>query len=476
MTKQDDKNRNGNSRTLDTFPPAPNQTPDTRARRKAHRSTLPPPAQPAVDGLWEAQGLEPGVVVGGVFRVLYVLGAGSMGTVYLAEDLSLKRKVALKLLAWQYQREPDLVEKFQREAVAMAKVRHQNVVQIYSFGTYEDQPYFVMEYIDGESLADVIERRLAASELTHIDEAIGIMTQVCRGVQAIHDQGIIHRDLKPANILLSKNYRVAVADFGLVRPAAPVRARTLEIDGTPMYLAPERIRSQQIEAKHAHLCDIYSLGAILFELLTGLPPFDMDNVADVLDAHLNQQTPSAVQRRSDLPTIVDNIVARAMAKVPADRYPSCKEIMDDILAIRPRSWSGQFSHLGHPLRVVVVDGDPMLAAKTARSVSLAYQDSTVMTAMDGKMALQLIDETDADVVIADEDTPGLDALELCTILADRPDEKRVTLIVMMNKPNPLHYKLFKDVGAADVIERSTAPTRILEVLRSVLEQDGLGEK
>ncbi|MCD6498707.1 MAG: protein kinase [Deltaproteobacteria bacterium] len=439
-------------------------------RTKRHRSTLPPTQEPVSKESSQDQGLKPGLVVGDVFRILYVLGAGSMGTVYLAEDLSLKRKVALKLLAWQYQSEPDLVERFQREAVAMAKIRHQNVVQIYSFGTYETQPYFVMEYVDGESLADLIDRRKAASEWTHIDEAIGIMTQVCRGVQAIHDEGIIHRDLKPANILLSQEYRVAVADFGLVRPAAPVRARTLEIDGTPMYLAPERVRSANVPTEHAHLCDIYSLGAILFELLIGVPPFDKDNVADVLDAHLNQPPPSAAEHRSDLPKAVDKVIARAMAKEPANRYPTCNEIIDDLLTIHPRSWSAQFSHIDHPLRVVVVDGDAILAAKTARSVSLAYQDSTVMTAMDGKMALQLIDETDADVVIADEDTPGLDALELCTILADRPDDKRVALIVMMNKPNPLHLRLFKDVGAADVIEKSTAPARILEVLRGVLEQ------
>ena len=460
-----DKSRN---KTLDTFPPPP------KAVRQTPRDTEPPfDVDPnAVDSE-----LEPGVLLEGKYRITYVLGKGTMGTVYLARDETLNREVAIKVLSSRLQREKKVLERFRKEAVAMARVHHPNVVQVFTLGSHRGLPFFVMEYIKGESLADLIERTAAKGGLLHVDEVLGIMDQVCRGVEAIHAEGIAHRDLKPANILLDKNYRVAVTDFGLVRPLEK-KAGTEQpiLDGTPMYLAPERIEDAGLGDVPEHLSDIYALGAIFYELLTTLPPYEFDDVLSVLDAHLSQPPPSALAVRPDLPPVVDRIIAKAMAKDPRERYGSCREMLGDLWAVRPRGWSGAVS--GPPETggtIVLTDTDSETLAAMVRSVRFAYPDATVLTAMDGATALRLIKDMKPDLVILDEETPELNALEVCTRLLDVPaGHARPIVIVTAKRLDPLRRKLFKEVGAADVISKSSVATELLDVVAEALER-ALGE-
>ena len=326
------------------------------------------------------------------YLVRYVLGHGSMGVVYLADDTMLKRKVAVKVLSQHYQRDADLVAKFQREAVAMAAVHHPNVVQIFTFGVLEGNSYFVMEYVEGETLANVIDRRREAGETTHLDEAVGIIGQVCKGLQAIHQAGIVHRDVKPANIMLSEDYRVAITDFGLVRPVESVKGKTLDMDGTPMYLAPERIKKTDIPEENAHLCDIYSLGAVFYELITGVAPFESESIVEVLDAHLRKDPPKPSDERPDLPSGIDRVVAKAMAKNPAARYQSCDEMHRALMGARSVSVAGIEAVEDQPRTFLVVEPDDGYRDTVCRALSLAYPDSTVLNAPDGQAGLAQIRE------------------------------------------------------------------------------------
>ncbi len=458
MSKKDSKKT---AHTIETFPPPPRQD------DSASKTLPPPPRSSPVRG----SAIQTGTVVDGVYQVLGMLGKGSMGTVYLAQDRTLNRKVAIKVLSGKYSKDRDLVAKFQQEAIAMAKVRHENVVQIYAYGVYESSPYFVMEYLEGETLGDMIDERADRGELPHIDEAVGLIAQVCKGVAAIHKGGIVHRDLKPANILLGRDYRVAVADFGLVRPVVRASDDSVELDGTPMYLAPERIRSIKLAPDQAHLCDIYSLGAIFYELLTGLPPYEYDTVLEVLDAHIAEPPPSVCTSRSDLPPGTNEVVAKAMAKDPADRFQSATEMLEALWSLRSKAsrTSGPHPMPSNKQAFVVADADPTVLGALTRSLNYAYPDASILTTLDGKTALHLIEEARPALAILDEDTPGLNALELCARLSDHERASKTVVVVTTKKLDHLRRKLFREMGAADLVEKAADPAALLEVISAALE-------
>ncbi len=459
MSRDDDRTKTAG--TIETFPPPPR-------RDVSSSKTLPPPVK---DSAVKTSAIKTGTVIDDVYQILGMLGKGSMGTVYLAEDRTLNRRVAIKVLSSRYSRDKELVVRFRQEAIAMAKVRHENVVSIYAYGTYEHNPYFVMEHLEGETLGDMIDQRIERGELPHIDEAVGLMVQVCKGVEAIHKGGIVHRDLKPANILLGRDYRVAVADFGLVRPVVRSGDDSVDLDGTPMYLAPERIRSIKVDSSQTHLCDIYSLGAIFYELLTGLPPYEYDTVLQVLDAHIMEPPPSACAVRTDLPPVVDEVIARAMAKDPAQRFQTAAEMLEALWTLRTKAsqTSGPHPQPGDKRTFVVADADPVILAALTRSLTYAYPEASVLTTLDGKTALHLIEESAPALAILDEDTPGLNALEVCSRLDDRPGYSKTVVVVTTKKADALRRKLFREMGAADLVEKAADPAALLEVISRALE-------
>lgn len=421
-----------------------------------------------------------GAVLEDNFRILHQLGSGSMGVVYLAEDLALQRSVALKVLACQYEREPDLVEKFRREAIAMAAIRHQNVVQIHSYGTQDGHSFFVMEYIEGRSLADLIEERANQKVHTPLDEAVGILTQACRGVGAIHRKNIVHRDLKPANILLGEDYRVAVTDFGLVRPVERIRGQTLDLDGTPMYLAPERIEGKKLDRSQAHLCDIYSLGAIFHEVLTGCPPYESDSVVGVLDSHLADDPPTPSMIRPELPGAIDYVVHRAMAKDPRDRFASCREmeraLRDGRTAVAGPDKRAPAVGAHTKMTFVVIDGDAGFLERLHEALERLSPQSAVYPAQSGEQGLLLAHEAKADVVVCAQDAPHKNALEICSSLIDERGDRGPQVLVLGRKVDRLQKGLFQELGARDMLRRGDEPDdlarRILALVAKTEEKSG----
>ncbi len=263
-----------------------------------------------------------GTVVGGSFRVTGKIAEGGMGTVYRAVDEKLDRPVALKVIKPTLARSPEFAERFAREAKALASVLHPALATIFAFGEDEGLVYMALELVEGEPLHEVI---FAAGCVLPVRRAVSIAAQTLDGLAAIHDRGIFHRDLKPPNIMVvtrSGRDHVKLVDFGLVKLQRFEGLTDPNIlIGTPTYMSPEQARGDKIDARS----DLYAVGIVIYEMLTGVPPFEAPRVHELLEkqARATPQPPSF--RRQGIPVELEALVLRALAKDPADRPQSADE-------------------------------------------------------------------------------------------------------------------------------------------------------
>ena len=266
------------------------------------------------------------------YRIESLLGLGGMSVVYLAEDLRLGRRVALKLLAADLAEDESFRDRFLEESRLAASIDHPNIVPIYEAGVTEDLLFIAMRYVEGGDLSERV-------QLGPLDpgEAIGILAQVASALDAAHARGLVHRDVKPSNLLLDRGTRpdgsdhVYLADFGLVKR---VSGKTGSGDdghllGTIDYVAPEQIAGEEIDGR----ADVYSLGCVLYECLVGQPPFRRDSEIAVVFAHLEGEPLAPSAQRPELPAALDAVIARALAKEPEQRYSSCRELAQAALAV-----------------------------------------------------------------------------------------------------------------------------------------------
>jgi serine/threonine-protein kinase len=269
----------------------------------------------------------------GNYRVVEKIAAGRMGDVYLAEHPVIGRKVALKVIHPQHARNPDVVARFVNEAAAISRIGHAHIVEVTDCGrTLANDFYIVMEYVEGRSLADLI----VAEAPFPAARALELAAQIADALAAAHGQGVIHRDLKPENVFLVKKRGkefdlVKVLDFGLAKlrqDDGSARAAGV-VAGTPYYMAPEQCEgAREIDGR----ADVYALGVVLFEMLTGKLPFGGDSDREVLMKHRTFQAPPPRSLAPDVPAALDAIVRRAMAKLPADRFPTMTAFREALLA------------------------------------------------------------------------------------------------------------------------------------------------
>jgi serine/threonine-protein kinase len=282
-------------------------------------------SDPAGGGLFEdTQGISPGTTFGD-YELECELGRGGMGVVFKARQKSLDRPVALKMILASHLASEDQVRRFLAEARAAAQMRHPNIVSIYDAGQIGAQHFFAMQYVDGPSLA----ARLAQQPL-EIDEAVRLVAHVARAVDHLHDMGIVHRDLKPSNILLDQSGAPQVTDFGLAKAffSDEQLTQTGVIAGTPSYMAPEQAaaRSEQIGPRS----DVYALGVVLYELLTGRPPFKEDNPLDTLVQVLEREPPLPRRLNRKIPRELELICLKCLEKSPENRYASALMLARDL--------------------------------------------------------------------------------------------------------------------------------------------------
>ncbi|MFC4651309.1 Stk1 family PASTA domain-containing Ser/Thr kinase [Lactococcus nasutitermitis] len=258
------------------------------------------------------------------YRIIKEIGRGGMANVYQGEDTFLgNRQVAIKVLRSNFENDNIAIARFQREAFAMAELSHPNIVGISDVGEFETQQYIVMEYIEGMTLKQYINENAPLSN----DEAIEITMEILSAMEMAHSHGIIHRDLKPQNVLVALNGTVKVTDFGIAKALSETSlTQTNTMFGSVHYLSPEQARGANATVQS----DIYAIGIILFELLTGQIPFDGDSAVAIALKHFQENIPSIINLNSSVPQALENVVIKATAKDTKNRYPDVTEMMNDL--------------------------------------------------------------------------------------------------------------------------------------------------
>ena len=263
-----------------------------------------------------------GTLFDGRYQVVRKLGAGGMANVYLAEDQELGRRVAIKILNDRHANDEQFVERFRREAKNAAALSHPNIVSIYDRGEAEGTYYIAMEFLEGRSLKELIVQRGPAPVTVSVEYA----RQILSALRFAHRHGIVHRDIKPHNVLVDSEGRVKVTDFGIARAGVSEMTEAGSIVGTAQYLSPEQARGTDVDQRS----DLYSLGIVLYELLTGTLPFTGDTPVEIAMKHLSTVPEAPSARRPEVPRDLDLIVTRALAKDPRDRYQSAEEMEADL--------------------------------------------------------------------------------------------------------------------------------------------------
>jgi serine/threonine-protein kinase len=266
----------------------------------------------------------------GDFSILRRLGQGGMGQVYLAEQVSLKRKVALKVLREDVASNPTALARFKVESKTIAQLSHANIVQVHMIGEHEGRNYMVLEYVEGRNLRDYLARKGTLDVML----VLSIMRQVTGALLRASEMGIVHRDIKPENILLTRKGEVKVADFGLSRCLSGDQPLNLTQSGvtmgTPLYMSPEQVEGKPVDYRS----DIYSFGVTCYHMLAGQPPFQGGNAFEVALKHVREEPAPLDTYRPDVPAALCAVVHRMMAKDPDQRYQSARDLLRDILRVR----------------------------------------------------------------------------------------------------------------------------------------------
>ncbi len=258
------------------------------------------------------------------YQIIKSIGEGGMANVYLAYDTILDRNVAVKVLRGDLSNDEKFVRRFQREALAASSLSHPNIVEVYDVGEDNGEYYIVMEYIEGKHLKNLLKKR---GKLT-LSEAVDIMLQITDGLSAAHDSYIIHRDIKPQNIMILENGLVKITDFGIAMAMnATQLTQTNSVMGSVHYLPPEQASGQGSTLQS----DIYSMGIVMYELITGELPFKGDNAVEIALKHLKEPIPDIREKVPNVPNSIYNIIKRATAKNPKNRYNDAREMHDDLL-------------------------------------------------------------------------------------------------------------------------------------------------
>jgi serine/threonine-protein kinase len=268
-----------------------------------------------------------GEVIGDRYELEELVGSGGMSSVFRARDRLLERHVALKILHAHYGHDQDSVERFRREARAVAQLSHPGIVAVIDRGEADGSQFIVFEYVDGQTLKDLVEERGPLP----VHDAVRLAIDVARGLAFAHANGLVHRDVKPQNVLLNGDGRPKVTDFGIARSLDVAGVtQTGTVMGTSHYMAPEQASGRRVDAQS----DVYSLGAVLYELLTGEVPFDADSFVAVAMRHVHEPAPSVLERRPDCPLRLAAAVDRALAKDPADRFPTMNAFAAELEAVQ----------------------------------------------------------------------------------------------------------------------------------------------
>jgi serine/threonine-protein kinase len=395
----------------------------------------------------EAPAFVVGSVVGGIYEIRRVLGAGGMGIVFEAHDRLLNRRVAVKLAHTPGR-------SLRREAQALAAIRHPSMVGVYAIGAHQGVEFLVMELVRGTTLYEAMRKQAATEQPMPIGEAVGLLVGIAEGLSAIHASGISHRDVKPANIMLAPGNRTVLMDFGLFKP----EFESLDaVAGSPEYMAPE-VCAGRVAPGAGHLVDLYALGVIGFELLAGVPPFRGDSALATLSLHVHARVPELKAMRSDAPAELAALVHALLAKTPGDRPDDVGEVLGRLRAVRAR---GERTGWRDGFTVLVVDDDRELAETLREVVRAAVPEAEVTIAADGEAALASLVKNVPSLLLLDLNMPRMNGLELCMTLRGAGLAGNCRIVSIAGELRPKDRELLTRMGVADYVPKSPSLPRAL---------------
>jgi len=409
----------------------------------------PPPegATMTVKRSGEPPSLAVGELVAGTYQVLRVLGVGGMGTVYEAHDRALNRRVALKV---PQSTSPEL--SLRKEAQALAAIRHRSMVTVYAVVMHREIELLVMELIRGTTLHEHIQKHVRARQRFTIGEVLDTLIGIAEGLAAVHASGIAHRDVKPANIMLAPGDRTVLMDFGLFT-AEFERLET--VAGSPEYMAPE-IYAATVDPGAGHLVDVYALGVIAYELLTGHPPYRGVNAIDTLGLHARSPIPDVVAERQDVPAELAALVVEMLAKAPGDRPQGSEDVLGRLRAMRARLERGRSRQ---KFTVLIVDDDRDFAETMRALVRAAVPDAEVQVARDGEAALSSVTKQVPTVMLLDLNMPRMNGLELCMAMRGAGLAAECEIISVNGAATPKDRELLLRLGVRQSLTKTPALSR-----------------
>ncbi len=274
------------------------------------------------------------------YRIIKKIASGGMADIFLGDDLKLNRKVAVKVLSSNYAGDRNFVARFKSEAQILARLNHPNIVQVYDWGEFSGYYFICMEYVEGESLKEIIEKKAPLPTETIADYAV----QISSALLTAHKNNLIHRDIKPQNIIVTPEEKVKVTDFGIAKSITTDVTKTLNIMGTAHYISPEQAKGEVLD----HRTDIYSLGIVLYEMLTADVPFRGSNSIDISLKHINEKPLKPSEFMKNIPEKLEDIIMHCIEKNPLDRYPTVRELIGDLQKYqtdKPLSFSAKGQNL-----------------------------------------------------------------------------------------------------------------------------------
>jgi serine/threonine-protein kinase len=414
--------------------------------------------------------VQPGSRIDGRYRVERAVGRGAMGSILLAEDEGLERKVAIKIIGDIDGTIPDAALRFRKEAAALAKIRHPNVVQVYAAGQHEGKLFFAMEYVEGDDVERIVDRHRDNREHVPVLRALTILEQAAAGLHAIHLAGHVHRDVKPANIVIEEaTGRPVVVDLGLAISMNGADALPSLGMGTPAYAAPEQVSSTGFSPR----TDVYSLACTAYELFSGAPPFVHDDPDVVLVQQLSKQPPPLSALRPDLAAL-DAPLHQALAKDPERRQTSAPELVRQM-----RQAVGVLAETRRPppqqtidddaLRVLVVDDDPEFCRLIAACANIAFREAKVHVEAvnSGREAIDHVHALAPHLIFLDYAMPGLDGIETLSRIRALPIGDAIRVVVVSAHDQRWRFSV---LGVNDFVGKGSSPAELTNSLRAVREK------
>jgi serine/threonine-protein kinase len=395
-----------------------------------------------------------GEIVADTYEIRALLGAGGMGEVYEAQDRALNRRVAIKVV-----RATVPSDYLLREGRALAAIKHPGIVTVHTMGMHRGAPFLVLERVQGLSLDRMIDDRRARGERFAVGEALELLVAIADTLAVVHRAGLAHRDVKPGNLMLAPGGRVVLMDFGLVLPQAD-RAGHKSIAGSLQYMSPEALTGGMAEGG-ASLGDVYALGVLAYELLTGLEPFDGEEPNEIYRSKMRVPQPRVSEVRPDVPPRLVDAVSQLMAPAVGDRPHGAEAALWQLRALQrqlgtesePRAFS-----------VLVVDDDPDMRVALSLGVRAAAPDAEVEETGDGRQAVRWVRRRVPDLLLLDLDLPDINGIEVCMLLRGMQLGERCMIVSVSGRATRADVELLRQLGVRSLEKGPSLMTELASLV------------